>query len=83
MPSSGRHRAQADRLELLDEWWRSCERLRDALRMPIGVPPRSWPDKLMLAQDAQDMLNRVVDEWSLRRRTPATTEAGDDTTSSL
>ena len=77
MPASGRHRPQADRLELLDAWWRSCERLRDALRMPIGVPPRSWPDKLLLAQDAQDTLLLVIDEWSLKPRTPASTDSGD------
>jgi hypothetical protein len=77
MPSSGRPRHQTDRLELLDEWWRSCERLRDALRMPIGVPPRSWPDKLSLAENAQDSLNRVIAEWSLTRRAPGDTETTD------
>ena len=70
MPGSGRHRHVAERKELLLDWFRTCENLRDALLMPVGAIPRQWPEKLRLARQAEALLAQVVAEWALVPREP-------------
>ncbi|MGZ5891350.1 MAG: hypothetical protein ACXWJ7_01945 [Caldimonas sp.] len=51
---------------MLDDWKRASESLHDALRMPVGTPPRAWRDKLEFAAEAERLLASVLEEWSLR-----------------